>query len=416
MGRSSLQYLFRVLCALLLPVILVACTNHQSSAGTVKSRLHAMVAAKYAAYKTANHLPENAGILVYMQSPSGSWLATAGLPSGVDENWHFRIASDTKTFTAAAIMLLDQQGKLKIDDVVTANIPGQSYPYLPESPNYAIPYKSQITIRQLLSHRAGVFDVFNNPIPASSKVPYAGKNYGEYIMGDLNEPDHQFTLDELAGVLSASQASFSAPGASYKYSDTGYNLLAKIIERVSGKSYDRFLSDNFFGPLGLTQTSAPWSAYDTKLPSPFLVGYTNAGSGFVETVEDNMSSQVGPGNIISTPADMTRWARRLLSGTGPVTRQQIERMIAPAPGNAAYGLGLGNSPIGAGHSGAHPGFVNLFAYNLDDGVATVVVTPFIDYHNLKAQLALLTDVGKEARKIAGYAATWPREPSGRHHK
>ncbi len=408
MRASFLRHVFRVLCALLLPVLLLGSGIVLSSSDTIEARLQEMVSTKYNAYQETNGLPGGAGILMYMQSPSGNWLATAGLPEGSNENWHYRIASVSKTFTAASIMLLDQQGKLNIDDLVTADIPGQSEPYLPGSPNYAIPNKDQITIRQLLSHRAGVFDVFNYPVPATSGVPYAGTTYGAYMMSVLNGPDHQFTLDELAAVLVATQASFSAPGEEYHYSDTGYSLLAKIIQRVSGQSYDRFLADNFFGPMGLTETSAPWSAYDNALPDPSLSGYSNIGSGFVETTEDNMSSQVGPGNIISTPADITTWVRTLLSGGGPLTREQAARMLAVEPGNKTYGLGIGNSEAGAGHSGAHPGFVNLVGYNPDDDVAVVVVTPFIDYNNLEAHLALITEVAKEAREIAGYTGTWPR--------
>ncbi len=392
--------------ALLLPLLLsllilivVGYGCDQQLVDSVHPRLQGMLDGKYAAYKSANGLPENAGVLVYVQSPKGSWAAGAGLPAGADGNWHYRVASVSKTFTAASIMLLDQQGKLKIDDVLTATIPNTPVPYLPDSPNYAIPYKGQITIRQLLSHRAGIFDVFNNPVPATSKYPYAGKPYNSYVYLDLNEPDHQFTLDELAGVVSANNLYTGLPGTEYKYSDTGYTLLAKIIERVSGKSYDRFLADNFLAPMGLKQTSAPWSAYDTTLPSPFLPGYSSDGSGFFETIEDNMSSQIGPGNIISTPSDVAKWIRTLLSGRGPLTGEQITRMTTAPAGNTTYALGIDNSEAGKGHSGAHPGYVNLVAYNPEDDVAVVVVTPFIDYSKLVEHLALLIDVGKEARNI-----------------
>ncbi len=368
-----------------------------------------MVSTKYLAYKNANGLPDNAGIMVYLLYPEGQRVAAAGLPNGVNENWHYRIASVSKTFTAASIMLLDQQGKLKIDDVLTGNITGTSFSYLPDSPNYAIPYKEKITIRQLLSHRAGIFDVFNNPIPDSSTSSYAGSYYNSYVYQDMNEPDHQFTLDELAGVVSVNKLYSKPPESEYHYSDTGYSLLAKIVERVSGKSYDRFLSDNFFKPLGLSQTTAPWSAYDTTLPSPFLAGYVSGGSGFSEINEDNMSSHVGPGNIISTPSDVAHWARALLSGRGPLTKEQIARMTAVPAGNTTYALGIGNSELGMGHSGAHPGYVNIVGYNPNDDVAVVVATPFIDYTKLNEHLALMIEIGKEARKIAGYEGTWTKK-------
>lgn len=380
----------------------------QEQADTVQTRLETMLTEKYADYRNANGLPENAGILVYLVTPKGKWVATVGLPAGADENWHYRIASVSKTFTAASIMLLDQQGKLRIDDVLTASIPDTSVPYLADSPHYDIPYKDRITIRLLLEHRAGIFDVFNNPVPDSSSSPYAGQYYGAYVANELNEPDHTFTADELAGVLADNDLSTAPPDTEYRYSDTGYNLLAKIVERVSGKSYDRFLDENFFKPIGLEHTSAPWNGVDMTLPSPYFTGYSNdgSGSGWFETVEDNMSSQIGPGNIISTPLDMALWIQTLLSGRGQLGKEQITRMITVPADNTTYAMGIGNTDIGAGHSGVHPGYVNLVVYNPDDDVAVVVVTPFIDYTRLTEHAALLLDAGKEARNIAGYTGTW----------
>jgi len=396
----------RYLSFLLFPFLLAGCGSHDPTVDAVQLRLREMVSAKYSAYKSANNLPDNAGVVVHLVTPAGAWTATAGLPAEADQHCHYRIASVSKTFTAASIMLLDQQGKLRIDDRLTDPIPGTEISYLPTSPNYAIPYKNQITIRQLLSHRAGVYDVYNTPI---QQAPYNGYMYGDYIKYVLDEPDHQFTIDELAGVISANNLSFFAPGTDYHYSDTGYSLLAKIIERVSGNSYDRFIADNLLAPVGLKQTFTPWSAYDTSLPAPYLHGYASLDSsgGFDDTTEYNMSDQVGPGNIISTPADMGRWIRTLLSGRGPLTREQITRMTTVPTGNTTYALGIGNSAVGMGHSGAHPGYVNLVAYHPVDDVAVVVATPFIDYSKLQEHLAFMNDLGKEARRIAGYTTPWP---------
>jgi D-alanyl-D-alanine carboxypeptidase len=405
-GPVVINITARYLSFLLLPVLLAGCGSHHPTVDTVQLRIQEMVSAKYSAYKAANNLPDNAGVVVHLVTPTGTWTATAGLPAGADQHWHYRIASVSKTFTAASILLLDQQGKLRIDDRLTDPIPGTDVPYLPASPNYEIPNKSQITIRQLLSHRAGVYDVYNTPI---QQAPYNGYMYGDYIKYVLDEPDHQFTIDELAGVISANNLSFFAPGADYHYSDTGYSLLAKIIERVSGTSYDRFIADNLLAPVGLKQTIAPWSAYDTSLPAPYLHGYASldSSSGFDDTTEYNMSDQVGPGNIISTPADMGRWIRTLLSGRGPLTREQLTRMTTVPAGNTSYALGIGNSALGMGHAGAHPGYVNLVAYHPVDDVAVVVATPFIDYSKLEEHLAFITDLGKEARRIAGYTTPWP---------
>lgn len=367
-----------------------------------------MVAGKYSAYQREHRLPPGAGVLVHLVAPTGRWTASAGLPPGADENSHYRIASVSKTFTAAAIMLLDQQGKLRINDRLTDLIPGTDAPYLAESPNYAIPRKGEITIRELLSHRAGVFDVFNDPI---KKAPYNGRPYAEYVEQVLNEPDHQFTADELVGVVAANNLRYADEERKngFKYSDTGYSILAKIVERVAGKSYDRFLAENFFAPLALTRTSAPWSPYDSMPPEPYLPGYARMRSDddFAEVTECNMSDQIGPGNIVSTAADMGRWIRTLLSGRGPLSEEQVARMMRVPEGNSTYALGIGNSEAGAGHSGAHPGYINLVAYHPPDDVAVVVVTPFIDYSKLPEQLAFITALAKDARKIAGFETPWP---------
>lgn len=376
---------------------------------TIQTKLQAMLDARFAAYKATNNLPSNLGILVHVQSPAGAWTARVGLPAGA-ENAHYRIASVSKTFTAAAIMLLDQQGKLNIQDFVTDTIPGKAIPYLPDSPAYAIPNKSKIRIWHLMSHRAGIFDVFNWPI---LNPPYNGQTYNAYVADATNDPFHQFTLDELAKVISDNKLFSKAPDVEYKYSDTGYTLLARIIEQVSGKSYDAFIKEQFLGPVGLARTSAPSRGTDIGIPSPYLTGFYRYDGDFLEIIEDNMSSQIGPGNIISTATDMATWMRKLLSGGGPLKKEHVARMTAVPAGNTTYALGIGSTKdVGLGHSGAHPGYMNLVTYHPVDDVAVVVVTPFIDYNKGSmdkaiAQLHLLAEVAREARRVVGYTTPWP---------
>ena len=381
-------------------MLLYAFTGSQSVANPVQTKIKDMVDAKFTAFKTANGVPANGGVMVYLLTPKGALTASSNLPEDVGANTHYRIASVTKTFTSAAIMLLDQQGKLRIDDPVTALIPGTSMPYLPDSPDYNIPHKAQITIRQLLSHRAGVFDVTNDSIPAGLSVPY-------FMEPGIAEALHQYTFDELVGVVATTRQSYWVPNGGFHYSNTGYSCLAKIVERVSGKSYDRFLADNFFAPMGLRSTSAPWNSNDISIPSPFLKGYSRqkASEAFIEKTRDNMSLQVGEGNVISTPADAARWMRMILSGQGPLSKAQIARMTMIPAGNesAKYALGfISSSAIGIGHNGAHVGYLNLVVYNPVDDVAAVVVFNYTDLSDLAKQMTLMGQIVSEARKIAGY--------------
>ncbi|MEI8186911.1 MAG: serine hydrolase domain-containing protein [Chlorobiaceae bacterium] len=390
-----------------LSALLCACGGSRSVVSPVQSGIKNMVDAKFAAFKTANVVPANAGVMVYLLTPRGAWTASSNLPEDAGADTHYRIASVTKTFTSAAVMLLDQQGKLRIDDPVTALIPGTGMPYLPDSPEYQIPFKAKITIRQLLSHRAGVFDVTNDKIPAGLGVPYKGRYYIDYVETTLNDPFHQYTFDELVGVAATTRQSYWAPDGGYHYSNTGYSCLAKIIERVSGKSYDRFLADNFFVPMGLNSTSAPWNSNDRYIPSPFLRGYSRqeAGEAFIEKTNDNMSVNVAEGNLISTPADAARWMRMILSGKGPLNKTQIARMTTIPTGNEsnAYALGfISTSAMGIGHNGAHPGYLNLVAYNPMDDVAAVVLFNYTDLSDPVKQMTLMGQIVSEAKKIAGY--------------
>lgn len=403
--------IFKRIAIVVSSVLLAACgSDNQPQPNIVQQQLQDVLVSKYAAYKSANNLPENAGALVYIHTPNGVSVATAGFSSNVNENYHFRIASNTKTFTAAAIMLLDQQKRLNIDDHVTDTIPNKAIPYLPTSPSYQIPYKSSITIKQLLSHRAGVFDVTNDPVPPSSNAVYAGKTYvEEYIYKTLGDGDHQFTFDELVGVNAVNQLSYWPPDGGYHYSNTGYSLLAVIIERVTGQSYGQFIAETFFAPMGLNATSAPWSSNERALPQPFMRGFSNTGDGYRETTKDNMSANVAEGNIISTAADLATWIRTLLTGNGPVNKNQVARMITIPPGNEQkqYALGISRyADIGYGHTGAHMGYMSLSAYNPQDNLTVVVFLPFLDFTKVDQQGEFVLGLGKEARKIAGYMDPW----------
>lgn len=164
--------ILKLLTIMVLSLLFAACGD-SSPPNTVQQQLQQMLTTNYTAYKTANNLPENAGALLYVQSPRGTSVTTAGFTTPVNETYHFRIASNTKTFTAAAIMLLDQQGRLNIDHYLTDMIPAKSVPYLPATSNYEIPNKISITIKQLLAHRAGVYDITNDPLPTTS-LPQSG--------------------------------------------------------------------------------------------------------------------------------------------------------------------------------------------------------------------------------------------------
>jgi D-alanyl-D-alanine carboxypeptidase len=350
------------------------------------------------------------GIALQVLANGKSYFAANNFENTVDAGFHFRAASNTKTFTAAAVLLLHQQGKLNIDHVLTDTIPGIDQLYLPNTAAFAIPHKNEITIVDVLRHRAGVFDVTNDIIPdtISADVPYKGQNYLEYVMEQT--PDYTFTPRELISVVAATEMSYFEPGTAYHYSNTGYSVLAVIIERVSGMSYQDFIVQHIVSPMGLTNTSVPVLGADQQMPEPYLPGYVFINDEVYDVTESNISGNVAEGNIITTPHDLSVFIRKLLRGEGPLSNYTINSlMMNVVPANTtttyAYGCGLSfTNGLGYGHNGAHEGYLSLMTYDPENDISIVVVTNTWNLSDGMASLfeqlgGLLVNVGYDARSI-----------------
>jgi CubicO group peptidase (beta-lactamase class C family) len=137
----------------------------------------------------------------------------------------FHVASMSKQFTAASILLLQQQGKLSIDDDV--------HKYIPELQDFGVP----VTLRQMMHHTSGLRDQW-------SLLELAGWRYSQDLITD----------DDVMSVVSRQKALNFKPGEKYMYSNTGFTLLAIVVKRVSGMSFREFTDKNIFQPLGMTHT------------------------------------------------------------------------------------------------------------------------------------------------------------------
>jgi len=332
-------------------------------------------------------------------TPKGNYFMTTGMGERMDNSYHFRIASVTKTFTAAAIMLLHQQGRLNIDNLITANIPGTNTPYVP----YDIPYKDKISIRMILMHRAGIFDLSNQLIPdtaATHGKPYVGWDYFGYVIALKNDDEHQFTFDELFGFIVENKLyNFMPTYDTYSYSDTAYCLLGAIIERVSGKTFEEFIRDEFLQPNGFTNTTLPWKGNDRTLPAPYVTGYTWESVTLTDKTLSNMSPFVANGNIISTPFELASWAKRLFTGKTVLTMDTVQMMMTCLPekpgSTSKYGLGIDYKPSrGYGHNGAHEGYLTNMYYKPEHDVSYVIFTNVLgnSYDLLRLQMAFLDSV------------------------
>ncbi len=385
--------------------------NH--GAGNLKESLQKILDKDLVAYK-AKFPGKPVGFGLYVkQAASGGKIQTSGqdvyvssgFPKEYGDDIQFRGASTTKSFTAAAILKLRQQNKVNLDDFITGNIPGTNKPYIPATAEYDIPNKEKITLRLLLQHRAGVFDITNDSIPATSSAPYAGQKYINYTFATVGE-NHTFTLPELVGVAAKNKLSYFAPGTAFHYSNTGYHLLATIIERVSGKRYDQFLQDEFLTPLKMSHTRFPYLGTDQHMPAPYVTGWLKFQGSFIEWDEDNVSFTIADGNIITTPADLATWANALY-GTNTILNADLHaQLIAGKPTNEEhvnYALGTELNPpdLGYGHNGARPAYMTIMRYHPETRTSYILFANFLDASSLEtlnAQGEGLADIVREAVK------------------
>ncbi len=365
-----------------LVLILMACTKNTIEYTTdknpaVQSELQAMVDQVMTAYK-AKYPGYPGGLAMQVIGKSGSWFVSSGMPAGTTNQIHFRAASNTKTFTSSAILLLYQQGKLNVNARITDTIPGTNMTYLPDDPGYAIPFKEQITIHQLLQHKAGIFDISNDEIPdtVSAEVPYKGMNYLGWVM--VQDPTHTFTFDELIAVNAVCRLFYFPPGKGYHYSNTGYSILGKIIERVSGMNYSAFVMSQIIEPMKLTHSSMPYLGTDRQLPEPFAHGYY-----YLPEVTDcsvsNISANVAEGNLITTPADLAHFLRLLIRGEGVLSAYTVNNMmlapLIPPDTMTRYTCGITyTTNLGYGHSGAHEGYLSRMVTDPEADITIMIFT------------------------------------------
>src|SRR5262245_316747 len=191
-------------------------------------------------------------------------------------NTRFRIGSCTKQFTAMAILILQQQGRLSVTDPVCR--------FVPQCP----PAWAPLRLEHLLLHTSGIPDYINSPeFPASIGQPA--------------------TVAQLVARFSSLPLEFT-PGDHWKYSNSGYTLLGDVIEIVSGQTYADYLHDHVFTPLGMAD-----SGFDSNTPSLPLhaTGYLRPG---VKPVFLDMSEFYAAGALYSTVEDLYRWDRALVGG------------------------------------------------------------------------------------------------------
>jgi CubicO group peptidase (beta-lactamase class C family) len=282
----------------------------------------------------------------------------------VNEQTVFRIGSITKEFTAAAVLLLAERGKLSIDDPLQK--------YFPEFPR-----GGEVTLRHLLNHTSGIYNYtsLEDFYPAVSRQDRSVADMVVYI--STSKPLYEFD-----------------PGTAWSYSNSGYMLLGAIVEKVSGQPFERFLEANILDPLGLDDTSIDDLAEIVPNRASGYDKNDDAPGGFINTSFISMHTPAAAGAMRSTASDLLTWHQALLSGK-LLKPASVALMIQPGrlkdgrdsslgkwgdrssqapPGE--YGLGMmmaqrsGRRSIG--HGGSINGF-NAWLLTFPDDQVTIVL-------------------------------------------
>ena len=318
-------------------------------------------------------------INVLINTPVGLYYTSAGQKEfKTTPKTNFRFASNTKLFTATAILKMQQDGWLNIDQHITENIPGTKTPLVPDTPEWNLPHKDQITIRQLLQHSAGVYDVDNDKVPGCD-----GQSYTAWII--KKDPGHQFSATELVAQAARNKLSYFKPGAKHHYSNTGYSMLGEIIARVfsqktgAKKTYQDYIKAKIIGDLPLY---FPELADDTRMHVPFVKAlvYADTAPQPEIVVAANLSAQVAEGNGWGTPTALNTWLRDLMQGKGPLNKQSVAMMQnSISPGSKNYALGCLHMPnLGYGHNGCRVGYLSAMMYDPKQDVSVIVYLTIVD--------------------------------------
>lgn len=345
---------------------------------------------------------------VFIQTPEGSWFSSSagkGYQPITADTW-FRFASNSKPFTSAALLNMQEDGWLNINDKITDTIPGSDIPYVPASGAWNIPYKAEITIKMLLQHSAGVYDVDNDSVPG-----YSDYSYTSTVLD--TDPQHQFTTEEMVGQAAKNHLSYFKPGTNHHYSNTGFAILSEIVKRVytfrsgSPKNLTDYLCDKVYGPGTPVQINAhfPYMASDQDLPAPFSCGHELYGPDNIKEIcSFNMSAQVGEGNGYATMRDLNKFIRSLIKGQNVLTPASIHLMTTElSPGSSDYFLGCLFVPnLGYGHNGMRVGNISLMVYDPLTDVSMVAYISARDMANFVNTILAVYDAAFAARSALGY--------------
>jgi len=259
----------------------------------------------------------------------------------------FRIGSITKQFTAAAILRLQEMGKLSVHDALSK--------YFPDYPR-----GGEVTLHHLLTHTSGIHSYTEKPDFVQRVTEPI--DAGDLIASFENDP---YDFD---------------PGAKWSYSNSGYFLLGRIVEQVSGRTYAEFLKEQFFDPLGMKDTGVHTRGAHL---SHEALGYAQLGEKVEKAADWDMSWAGGAGALYSTVEDLARWNDAVFGGkvlsdeSREAAFTPVEVGSSPASDDGGYGYGWGIGRLRGvkviQHNGGLQGFVSALSCYPDEGLTVAVL-------------------------------------------
>src|SRR6516225_4098297 len=361
-------------------VVAVACSISGTGEATTNLKAYDPIALQGVVEATAKELLLP-GAMVLLRTPQGDFAFGYGatelggtIPPRGDT--HFRVASNTKAMTAAVIVLLVQEGKLRFDDPVSKYVEG-------------VPNGANITISELLKMRSGLYNYTSAP------------ELGESLDHD---PTRVWTPRELLAIA-FKRPSIFAPGKEYDYCNTNYALLGLVAEKIERAPLAKIFQDRLFGPLGMKHTLLPANTSNT-IPEPYSHGYLYGSSWYAlvdapypadlqaaakagtlrpnDDTWQNPSYAFGAGNAISTADDLAIWMRALVGGKifdADHQRQWLNSLEPEDPSNPSgqkYGFGIIQITFGPNsvyfHGGEMPGYDSFMVHDPVNDVTLVIWT------------------------------------------
>lgn len=320
------------------------------------------------------------GALTGIWTPEGTWVVArgeanveAGVPLKTTDI--MRIGSITKTFTATLVLQLVDDGKISLDDKLEK--------YVPEFPN-----GERITIRELLTHTSGIPEWAEDD---------------ELREEVFSHPGEGWTVEKMIQLVGEQPLLFE-PGTDYSYSNVGYFLLGRVIEKVTGSSVESEIAERIAGPLGLENTFLPGGP---EFEGDTVHGYEELDGKVVDTTGTETTEVVNydlaytAGGMVSTLEDLKVWSKALATGellSEEMHQEQMPADLKAPPGSpvkSGYGMGVGQQDVWIGHSGAIAGFfVNMGYYPEKDATIVTFFNKFTAIGDIEANTADIEAYGK----------------------